>query len=205
LKHKFFKTKVFFIICLTFISFISIINAYSSFTLYSGIFTLYLNKNNSIGSQLREYYVAIEYLNTTAINTTASINGRMVNDVYTSILRFTTNTNGKMRILTNLNETVNYIIRVTVNKEETLMVNQSVFSFINGNKIIIFFEIAYSTITKTLINGIMGLIGVVLFCANPIMSYIFSNKAKDKFHFLFILMGIGIISLGLIFSFIYGG
>jgi len=158
-----------------------------------------------MGSQLSNYYVAIQYLNSTAINTTATIIGRQVNEVYTSILKFTTNTNGNMRILTNLNETQNHVIEVSVNEEKTLMANQSIFSFLNGDNIIIWFEVSVSTITKAYINAILGLIGIGLFCANPIMSYILTNKAKDKFHFLFILMGIGILSLGLIFSFIYGG
>jgi len=174
--------------------------------LYSGSFNLYLNENGSVGSQLLDYYVIIQYLNVTSLNSTARINGKYINEKYRSILSFTTNTNGKMKILTNLNETdeFNYRIEVSINGEKTLMSNQDIFSFINRDNIIIFFEIGYPTITKTQINAILGVIGVVLFCANPIMSYILTNKAKDKFHFLFILMGIGIISLGLIFTFIYG-
>jgi len=186
-------------------SFILISNTTRAYTLYSGNFNLYLNENNTVGSQLSNYYVTIQYLNVTPINTTANINGRYSNDIYTSILKFTSNANGNIKILTNLNETQNYRIEVSVNEEETLMANEDIFSFLNGDIIIIFVEVAYSTITKTHINAILGIIGAGLFCANPILSYILTKKAKDKFHFLFVLMGIGILSLGLIFSFIYGG
>jgi len=49
---------VFFIICLILIN-----NVYGSGTLYSGCFNLYINQNGSVGSQLLEYYVAVQYLN----------------------------------------------------------------------------------------------------------------------------------------------
>jgi len=143
-------------------------------------------------------------LNVTAINTTASINGRVTRSQYLSTLQFIVNTNGNMRILTNLNQSINHIIKVTVNDEIMFMANNSIFSFLDGDSVTIYFEIGYSTITKSDIYAIIGMIGVGLFCASPILSYILSDKAKDKFKFLFILMGVVIISIGLIFSFIYG-
>jgi len=173
-------------------------------TLYYGSFNLYLMQNGSVGSQLSNYYVAIQHLNTTAINTTAFINGRCVNEIYTSRFSFRANTNGKMRILTNLNQSVNHVAKVTVNEEETFVANGTLIPFLNNDDIIIYFELGVSTITKAEIYAIIGIIGVGLFCANPVLSYTLSDKAKDKFKFFFILMGIGIISIGLIFSFIYG-
>lgn len=173
-------------------------------TLYSGNFNLYLTENDSIGSQLLEYYVAIEYLNVTALNTTANILGRIIIDRHISTLQFTSNTDGKIKILTNLNQSENHILKVKINKEETHKTNGSIFSFLNGDSITVYFEIANPVITESHINAIIGIIGVGLFCANPVLSYILSDKAKDKFKFLFILIGIGIVSIGLIFSFIYG-
>ncbi len=187
------------------ISFILISNSTSSYTLYSGSFNLYLNQNGSVGSQLLEYYVAIQYLNSTPINTTANIIGKIVNEVYSSKLRFTTNTNGTIQILTNLNQTIHHFIKITIDRENTFASNNSLFSFDNGDNIIIYFEVSNPIWTKEHINAIIGIVGIGLFCANPILSYVLTNKAKDKFHFLFILIGIGLISLGLIFSFIYGG
>jgi len=173
--------------------------------LYSGSFNLYLEQNGSIGSQLLLYYVAIQHLNVTALNTTGSILGKVVNDRYLSYLKFSPNIDGSMKILTNLNQSSrHHIIKVLINSNENFVTNGTILAFSNGDNITVFFEIANPVITETEINAIIGIIGVGLFCANPVLSYTLSDKAKDKFKFLFILMGVGIISLGLIFSFIYG-
>jgi len=198
------------ILSLFIISFLLISNVTSATVLYYGNFNLYLNQNNSFGSQLLEYYVAIQNLNATAINTTASILGRQRRiDVYESFLTFTANINGDIRILNNLEDYEHYFIRVSINDtsindEQTSIENLDIFSFLNGDIIEIYFRITNPIISRTHINAIYGIVGIGLFCANPVLSYILTNKAKDKFHFFFILMAIGIISIGLMFSFIYG-
>jgi len=182
-----------------------VLNSYAPYLLYSGSFNLYLNQNRAIGSQLLNYYVNIESLDVIAINTTATITGRQKRlDVYESFLTFISNTDGHIRILTNIEESDNQMIRVSINDDDYFTSNNEIFSFSNGDTIQIYFRITDTVLNRTQINAIYGIIGIGLFCANPVLSYILTNKAKDKFHFFFILMAIGIISIGLMFSFIYG-
>lgn len=172
------------------IPFVVIPIAYSVIYYSYGNFQLYMIQSDSIGVQQDEQWFSFESLQADNLNCSAYIQQTNSNGV----LGFTSNVNGSMNINTNMNE-----LKVQLNDVLSLAVQTEYsFDFNAGDNVKFVWRIS-----NPLYNFIIGIIGVALFIANPILSYKLSNNAQDKFKFLFILMAIGFVSLGLALTFVY--